>query len=100
VEDELDLATYGVAGRVVHTPGHTAGSVSVILDSGAALVGDTLFHLFPGRVYPPFADLPTQLLESWKTLLASDADLFYPAHGRPVTREQLEKAFGRRSKLG
>jgi glyoxylase-like metal-dependent hydrolase (beta-lactamase superfamily II) len=30
-EDETDLSEFGVDGRVIHTPGHTEGSVSLIL---------------------------------------------------------------------
>jgi glyoxylase-like metal-dependent hydrolase (beta-lactamase superfamily II) len=40
VEHELDLAPYGVQGRAISTPGHTPGSLSVLLDDGRAIVGD------------------------------------------------------------
>lgn len=92
VDEELDLSDYGIDGRIIHTPGHTAGSVSVLLDSGQALVGDTLFHFMPGRIYPPFANLPDVLLESWRKLLDTGATVFYPSHGSPISREQLENA--------
>jgi glyoxylase-like metal-dependent hydrolase (beta-lactamase superfamily II) len=36
---DLDLALFGVAGRTIHTPGHTPGSVSVLLDD-CTLAGD------------------------------------------------------------
>ena len=35
IEGEMDLAPYGIAGRVVPTPGHTRGSVSVSSMEGA-----------------------------------------------------------------
>jgi len=34
IEGEMDLSKYGIAGKVVPTPGHTRGSVSVLLDGG------------------------------------------------------------------
>lgn len=34
VEDGQRLDAYGVAGRILHTPGHTPGSISVLLDAG------------------------------------------------------------------
>ena len=34
VDATYDLAPFGVAGKVVHTPGHSDCSVSVLLDSG------------------------------------------------------------------
>lgn len=41
-DGELDLGPYGVAGKVVATPGHTADSASVFLDSGTVFVGDLI----------------------------------------------------------
>ena len=38
--DALDLEKYGIPGTIGHTPGHTAGSISVQLSSKDALVGD------------------------------------------------------------
>lgn len=96
VGEWYDLSRYGVGGRVVHTPGHTAGSMSIVLDAGAALVGDTLFHFLPWSVYPPFADDPDTLLQSWQLLLDSGAEVFYPAHGGPVPRARLETELRRR----
>jgi hydroxyacylglutathione hydrolase len=40
--DAMDLHPYGIDGRVISTPGHTPGSVSVLLDSGEAIVGDLI----------------------------------------------------------
>jgi glyoxylase-like metal-dependent hydrolase (beta-lactamase superfamily II) len=40
--DEMDLKSFGVEGKVVFTPGHTAGSISVLLNTGEAIVGDLL----------------------------------------------------------
>ena len=41
-EEGIALEPYGLRARVVSTPGHTAGSVSVVLASGEALIGDVL----------------------------------------------------------
>jgi glyoxylase-like metal-dependent hydrolase (beta-lactamase superfamily II) len=38
--DIIDLKPYGAAGKIIYTPGHTDGSISVLLDSGHAVVGD------------------------------------------------------------
>ena len=47
LEDGMSLAPYGIQGKVVALPGHTAGSVGVFLDSRDLLVGDAMFCL-PG----------------------------------------------------
>ena len=52
----IDLAAYGIRGRVVTTPGHTPGSVSVVLASGEAIIGDVLrgSMVWPNRARPAF----------------------------------------------
>jgi glyoxylase-like metal-dependent hydrolase (beta-lactamase superfamily II) len=42
IDGEFDLTPYGVAAKVVPIPGHTPGSVAVVLPTGDALVGDLL----------------------------------------------------------
>jgi hydroxyacylglutathione hydrolase len=41
-EAGLALEPYGLRARVLLTPGHTAGSVSVVLANGEAIIGDVL----------------------------------------------------------
>ena len=48
-DGEIDLAPYGVEGRIVPTPGHTPGSLSVVLADGDAIVGD----LVRGSLFAP-----------------------------------------------
>lgn len=40
--DIIDLKPYGASGKIMYTPGHTDGSISVLLDNGQAIVGDLL----------------------------------------------------------
>ncbi|MGW8315838.1 MAG: MBL fold metallo-hydrolase, partial [Bacteroidales bacterium] len=56
VEKELDLTPYGFMGRLIHTPGHTPGSMVVLLEGGELLAGDTFFGLEGRRHFPPFAE--------------------------------------------
>ncbi len=88
-----DLEPFGFSGKVLPTPGHTSGSVSVILNSGDALVGDTLFNITPRTIFPPFANNPDVLMASWKLLLDTPARRFYPAHGRMIQRQTLEQNY-------
>lgn len=76
--DEITLA--GLTFTVLHTPGHTAGSVCYVTEE-AMFSGDTLFRDACGRV-----DLPTG---SWTAMLSSLKRLYesgyegpvYPGHG-------------------
>ncbi|NLP11204.1 MBL fold metallo-hydrolase [bacterium] len=98
VDEKMDLQTLGCTGYVLHTPGHTAGSVSVIVDDEIALVGDTLSGVFPGTVFPPFLQDPGLLLHSWGKLLQTRCSLFLPAHGRPRSRALLQRCYDMRSR--
>ncbi|MGE5424588.1 MAG: hypothetical protein ACM3N9_04445 [Syntrophothermus sp.] len=83
---------------LLHTPGHTAGSMSMIIDDEIALAGDTLFGVFKGSVFPPYAEDEELMIKSWKILLSTNCKLFMPSHGTSITRSLLEKSFKRRAK--
>jgi glyoxylase-like metal-dependent hydrolase (beta-lactamase superfamily II) len=82
--------------EIIETPGHTSGSLSILIDEEIAIVGDTLFGVLPNKVFPPFADNKKVLIESWEKLLATDAILFFPAHGKVIKRCLLEKEYLRK----
>lgn len=90
VIDEMVLNVEDSNIRVISTPGHSVGSISVIVDDEIAIVGDALFGIFRNSAFPPFADDVKTLITSWDKLLKTNCTLFLPAHGRPVKRELLE----------
>ena len=77
--------------KIVPTPGHSDGSISLIIDNEIAVVGDAMFGVFRNSVLPPFADDFTQTIKSWGTLLVSGCRTFLPGHGRPITRDLLQR---------
>lgn len=91
VDQEYDLSSVGVAGRVIPTPGHTPGSLSVLLEDGQAMVGDLAMNFTSSTNYPIFAELPAQIRESWHKLLQQGAATIYPAHGKPFPAHHLYK---------
>lgn len=90
IDKETDLSEYGINVRILPTPGHTAGSLSIIIDHELALVGDALFGAFRRSCLPPFADDTQELISSWQLLLDTGCDLFLPSHGSERTRSILE----------
>lgn len=70
---------------VIHTPGHTPGSVCVSLD-GVVITGDTLFPGGPGATHFPYGSFPTIIQSITETLLTlPDATVVVPGHGSPTT---------------
>lgn len=101
INEDISLAEFGLAGRILHTPGHSPGSISVILDNGAAFVGDLCPNTWYNRWllrshFPPYADDIEAVYASWRKLLASPARRLYPGHGAPYPAEALrrEMTFG------
>lgn len=91
VADSLDLTEYGFPAHLLHTPGHSAGSMSLIIADQIALVGDAMMGQLPWRIFPVFADDEKAVVQSWKLLLKTDCRWFLPAHGAPVSRNRLER---------
>jgi len=94
-DDGFSLADYGIAGRVVHTPGHSKGSVSVVLNSGEAFVGDLAMNKFPLRRSPGLPILAydiEKVKESWQQLLRLNVKTVYPGHGSPFSVDIIKEA--------
>ncbi len=94
-DKELSLREYGIAGKVVYTPGHSSGSVSVLLDTGEAFVGDMAMNKFPLRFSPGlpiFAENWSKLIDSWQMLLDEGVKTIYPAHGEAFSSNIIRKA--------
>ena len=74
-ESRAFLQTLGIAGEVLHTPGHSDDSVSLILDAGVAIVGD----LDPLPYLPAY---PAEDLRhaSWQNILAHRPQQILYAH--------------------
>ena len=92
---EFPLSGYGIPGRILPTPGHSRGSVSVLLETGDAFVGDLAMNAFPLCLRPGlpiFAEDIQKVRESWKRLLDEGAKTVYPAHGNPFPADVIRKA--------
>lgn len=79
--------------KIVETPGHCSGSVSLFLRNEIAIVGDGLFGVFPDKVLSPFADDKRELIKSWKRMLDSGCSLFLSGHGKPISRQLLKDEY-------
>jgi len=91
----LDLRPWGVPGAAIAMPGHTPGSVVVMLDDRTAFVGD---ELRGGSLSPSSPTLHyfhadrARNRRSLETLLSWGVETFYLGHGGPVTRDDVARA--------
>lgn len=83
-----------LSAEIVHTPGHTPGSVCLRFDQ-RALVGDSLFPGGPGHTRSP-EDLATLVSSLERRVFAwPDEVRFYPGHGDGATIGEIRPAFNR-----
>jgi len=87
LEDGRKLAIAGITANVLHTPGHTEGSVCLHLPEHTLLLaGDTLFAGSVGRTDLPGGDTRTLLDSIHRCLLPlPDATIVVPGHGANTT---------------
>lgn len=88
------LDEYGIAGEVIPTPGHSPGSVSLLLDNGEAIVGDLVMGsiLSPKRAIPP--RIAWNLGLNWASLRAvldRQPKIVYITHGPAFAPEVLRQ---------
>ncbi|MGN0536724.1 MAG: MBL fold metallo-hydrolase [Acutalibacteraceae bacterium] len=66
----------GIHGEIIHTPGHSEDSISILLDNGIAIVGD----LYPLYSVPAYNN--KVLEQSWNEILSHDIHLIYYGHAK------------------
>jgi hydroxyacylglutathione hydrolase len=92
IENEMSLNSFGIKGKVISTPGHTLGSVSIILDSRKCIIGDLLAS-FGKLCYPFFANDLTILKASLAKIMDSNAKEVYLSHGGAYSMDKIKKLF-------
>ncbi|MFO0963474.1 MAG: MBL fold metallo-hydrolase [Phycisphaerales bacterium] len=87
LSDGQTLDLNGARWRVLHTPGHSPGGVTLVCDAaGQAIVGDTLFAGSIGRTDFPTSDPAAMARSLLGTLLSlPDAVRVHPGHGPSTT---------------
>jgi hydroxyacylglutathione hydrolase len=91
--DDGDVISFGdINLSVLHTPGHTPGSICFLTGSHL-IAGDTLFPGGPGRTGSP-ADFK-KILESLtgKIFVLPDNTRIYPGHGGSAVLDKEKRAF-------
>lgn len=91
LDDGDTLEEYGLDAYVLHTPGHTPGSSTLIVGDRLAFVGDLLASNGEVHAQRSYADNWEQVADSVARLKELNPVLIYPGHGsEPITGEDLD----------
>ena len=95
LEDNQVIEFDGIRLKVVHTPGHTAGGITLLLqepENKIAFTGDTLFRQGIGRsdLAGGNTDALIKSIREKLFILADDTEI-YPGHGEPSTIGEEKK---------
>ena len=86
LEDGNEIRLGDVVIRVIHTPGHTMGSVSLYCPRARmVLTGDTLFAGSIGRIDFPESSHEHMVRSLVRLMELPDKTTVYPGHGPPTT---------------
>lgn len=102
INEELRLDEFGVAGKIIFTPGHTKGSISILFDNQDAIIGDLMMGgvmggaLFGTRPnYHYFIDNLDELHASMKKIFGMKPSTLYVGHGGPLKGRDAEGYFSK-----
>lgn len=100
LEEGSDLSAFGLDAQLLHTPGHSDGSLTLLFGDGMAVAGDILRggvlggKLLSGRpAYPYFMPSPThlpQLHDSIRRVLGAGTQELLVGHGGPIAANAAE----------
>jgi len=87
LENNQTIAVQGITGTILHTPGHTEGSICLYIPDEALLIaGDTLFAGSVGRTDLPGGDGRTLIRSIHDQLMPLPEETkVIPGHGRTTT---------------
>src|SRR5262249_8196258 len=79
-------------GHIVTIPGHTLGSIAVLLpDRGVLFTGDSIASVDSAPVLGPFNLSPANAVSAGRKLARLDFDVACVGHGRPVVGSASRK---------
>ena len=76
-ESRAFLKRIGIEGEILHTPGHSEDSVTLVLDLGCAFTGDLTMESMVSE------EDATVVARSWQLLRDRQVTTIYPGHGAP-----------------
>jgi glyoxylase-like metal-dependent hydrolase (beta-lactamase superfamily II) len=82
LEEGQSLTEYGLDAKILYTPGHSMGSISVMTGDGDLICGDMFSHAW-GRIIKSTDETGLARLKELRV------ETIYPGHGTPFSMERL-----------
>jgi len=89
IENEFDLSHLGFSPKIISIPGHSKGSIGILMENGDFFCGDLFENTEVPRLNSIMDDIDSAK-ESVEILKAHEIKMIYPGHGNPFTLEQLQ----------
>jgi hydroxyacylglutathione hydrolase len=90
IDEGFDFSPFGFDAKVLHLPGHSAGSIGILTINGDLFCGDLIYNFFnkPGGYY--INDL-SDYKSSIQKLKRLSIKKIFPGHGKPFLLENFIK---------
>lgn len=88
LKDGDDLSEYGFDAKIIHIPGHTEGSIGILVDGDKLICSDNFANIKkPSKA--PNADDFNRLEECNKKIMSLKLTKLYPGHGKPFVATEI-----------
>lgn len=95
LEDAQSLDDFGIEGRIIYTPGHSAGSITLALRDNILFIGDALINQFK-LGYPMYWESGDQCKSSARKIQSLRPRVLYSGHGAAFSGAALDNFLARR----
>ncbi len=90
IENEQDLAPYGLEAEIIHIPGHSKGSIGILTSNNDLICGDLLTNINKPQKNT-LIENQEELDASVEQIKSLEIDTVYPGHGRPFPMDAFIK---------
>lgn len=89
LKESDDLSGYGFYAKIIHIPGHTEGSIGILIDEEKLICSDNYANFKkPGKA--PNADDFKKMAKSNQIIKNLELTKIYPGHGKPFDAEAIK----------
>lgn len=92
LDESTDLTQFGWDARIVYLPGHSKGSIGILIPDRILFCGDLIYNVF-GKPGCPFINDFPDFNASIEKLTKLGIKTVYPGHGKPFQFSQFLKGY-------